>query len=112
GRPVHENAALPDIFGLKELQKEPNGPVQLASLKARVSRRVSLYRLPVHYANGDWAEERNQVKRLLEAAVQRLAAFELGDSLAQPRLMAAHALNLLDPSNYKEEEREREDGSI
>ncbi|NGO54299.1 NACHT domain-containing protein [Allomesorhizobium camelthorni] len=111
GRPMQEGVELPDIFGLNALQKEPSGP-KLEALRRRVSRRVSLDHLLLRYAtNEEWNDLREKATSLLTKAVDRLGPYQPGDDLSNPRLMAFHALNMLDPANYVEAELERGDGS-
>ncbi|WP_395647982.1 hypothetical protein [Terricaulis sp.] len=111
GRPVQENFEFPDFFGLKALQKEPVGP-KLDELKSRPSRRYSLDALLFYYArNGEFAEDRAAIVARLTNASDRLGPYDAGDSLSQPRLMAVHALNRLDPANYKAVDIARRDGT-
>lgn len=111
-RPVQENWELPDILGLKDLQKEPAGP-KLDALKNRKSRRVSLDNLLMQYAiSEDWGALRERATILLQATLERLGAYEPDDSLADPRLMAVHAINLLTPENYIDAEMQRSDGAV
>lgn len=111
-RPVHERMELPDFLGLDKLQKEPTSGPRLEALKSRVSRRVSLDRLLINYANGaDWSAERERATALLQEASARLGPIESDDNRSDPRLMAVHAINLLDPANYEDVELEATDGS-
>ncbi|MBX3429961.1 MAG: hypothetical protein KF779_10295 [Hyphomonadaceae bacterium] len=111
GRPVQENFEFPDYFGLKALQKEPAGP-KLDELKSRPSRRFSLDALLFYYARDpELAGDRAAIVARLTNARARLGSYEAGDSLSHPRLMAVHALNRLDPANYKSVEIARKDGT-
>lgn len=101
GRPGRENIEFPDFFGLKALQKEPAGLATLASLQKRDSRKVSLYDLLKEFTFGP-SDTNDKVRELLSRAAQRLGPpNELAD-LGDPRMMVLHALNLLDPQNWKE----------
>lgn len=99
-RPDQERIEIPDLLGLKELDREPVSGPRLKSLKSRLSRHVSLYDVLPPYAINDWPELRNQIRDLLGAAAQRLGPVQAGDDLGSPRLMAVRALNLIDPVNY------------
>jgi hypothetical protein len=101
GRPGRENVEFPDFFGLKDLQKEPAGAATLASLKQRVSRRASLYNLLPQIAFGP-PDRRENVEVLLRKASARLGQPEKESDLGDPRMMALHALNLLDQTNWVE----------
>lgn len=109
-RPIQEGFKYPDFFGLDALQREPPGP-KLETLKGRPSRRVSLDALLSRYALGEWSDLRLQARTLLTKAAQRLGPIQPDDDLGYPRLMAVHALNLLDSTNYREVVAERRDGS-
>ncbi len=101
-RQVHDNFEYPDLFELKALQKEPSGLVSVEDLKKRVSRKVSLDRLLGKIAVFGHVESRDLIVALLRQAAQRLGAPEAKSTLADPRLMVVHALNLLDPANWRE----------
>jgi hypothetical protein len=100
-RPSHDNMKFPDLFGLKELQHEPLGPATLESLKGRISRKVSLYDLLCRLPFGP-ADVNDKVRALLLRAVSRLGPPDKDSDLGDPRMMALHALNLLDRQNWKE----------
>ena len=101
GRPGRENLEFPDYFGLKDLQKEPVGLATLASLTQRVSRKASLYDLLPQIAFGP-PDRRESVEDLLRRASARLGQPEKESDLGDPRMMALHALNLLDQTNWVE----------
>ena len=106
-RPVQERLAFANAFGRS---KEPSGP-KLEALKNRVSRRASLDQLLSLYATGeDWGEQRERAVTLLGQSVEGLGAPKPGDNLSEPRLMAFHALNLLDPNNYVDFTAENSEG--
>ena len=100
-RPNHDNFEFPDLFGLKELQQEPIGPATLESLKGRISRKVSLYDLLCRLPFGP-ADVNDKVRSLLLRAVHRLGSPDENSNLGDPRMMAVHALNLLNRENWKE----------
>lgn len=79
--------------------KEPAGPIQLADLQRRPSRRQVLESLLPSFAFGEPAD-RNTLHALLSAASGRLGPPELDDTFAVPRLMACYAINLIDPANW------------
>ena len=111
-RPVQENQELPDFFGLKDLQKEPAGP-KLEALKSRVSRKVSLNDLLMRYATSEnWNTPRDKTTALLQTTLERLGSYQPEDTLANPRLMAVHAINLLNPANYVDDKIQRSDGTL
>ncbi len=102
-RPVQESFNMANISG-------PAGP-KLEALRSRASRRVSLDHLLPRYANNrDWNDLRERVAELMTKAADRLGPYQRRDDLGCPRLMAFHALNMLDPGNYVDVEIERDDG--
>lgn len=109
-RQLHDQMGLPDIFGLKELQKEPVGGATLASLTVRPSRHNALEALLPFYAFQS-AELREQLVDILRRASERLGAPDADATLGDASLMAVHALNLIEPANYREETSTRNDGS-
>ncbi|RMI05384.1 hypothetical protein U8C41_00355 (plasmid) [Sinorhizobium meliloti] len=91
-----------DLFGLGSIgPKEPNGPVRLATLTGRPSRKVSLEYLLRGVAHSEPAESEG-LRQLLQAASARLGPPQPGDTFAEPRLMARHALNVIDPANWQQ----------
>jgi len=80
--------------------KEPTGPVNLASLKRRLSRRVPLEIMLGHYTHTEGADNAG-LRRLLEAAAQRLGSPERDDTFAEARFMARYALNMTDAANWQ-----------
>ncbi|MBF0628340.1 MAG: hypothetical protein HQL91_08965 [Magnetococcales bacterium] len=79
--------------------KEPDGPIRLADLKKRPSRRYALEGVLATFAFAD-AADRNALHALLSDASARLGLPEPGDSFADPRFMARHALSIIDPANW------------
>lgn len=80
---------------------EPSGPVLLADLQRRVSRRISLERVFVNFAHDGPESIRKTMRIALQAAEARLGAPDDNDGLNDPSVMATHALNRLDPANYR-----------
>lgn len=111
-RLAHDNLEIPDIFGIKDLQKEPKGTVDLDSLKKRPSRRASLDNTLRHYAVFDPPEQREKLAGLLRKSAERLGQPEAASDFGDPALMALHALNQIDPANWTEIPVELEDGSV
>jgi hypothetical protein len=99
-RPTHDNMEIPDFFGLKALQQEPVGLATLDSLKTRNSRRISLYDVLFRMAFGP-SDTVEKVRALLIRAVSRLGTPDQKSDLNDPRLMALHALNVLNRENWK-----------
>jgi hypothetical protein len=109
---INENIKLPDIFGLNKLENEPISGPRIETLRSRASRRSSLDQLLGNYAvNSAWEKERDRATALLQKAIVRLGPIQPDDDRGDPRLMAVHAINLLDPSNYKDVELETADGN-
>lgn len=100
-RPTHDNVEIPDFFGLKALQREPVGLATLDSLKARNSRKINLYNVLCRMTFGP-SDTVEKVRALLMRAVTRLGAPDDKSDLGDPRLMALHALNVLNRENWKE----------
>jgi hypothetical protein len=100
-RQVYDNFQYPDIFGFRALQKEPVGTVSLESLKNRPSRQHILEELINHYAIYGPVELRETLTALLHQAAARLGPPDNQSNLGDPALMAVHALNLVDPGNWR-----------
>jgi len=90
--------------------KEPRGMANLESLRKRPSRGIPLEWILPHYLFGEPAEDGEAVRTRLETALSRLGPYESHSSMADPRLMAVHALNLLDSQNYQTRTRRDEAG--
>ncbi len=100
-RPTHDTMEIPDFFGLKALQQEPVGPATLSSLKVRNSRKISLYDVLCRMTFGP-SDAVENVRALLKRATTRLGPPDGKSDLGDPRLMAIHALNVLNRENWKE----------
>lgn len=101
-RGLHDNIPYPDILGLKALQKEPLGPVNLDSLRNRASRSLTLDQVLGQYAVFGPTELRETLTALLRRAAARLGPSDQASDLGDPSFMAGHALNLVDPTNWPE----------
>ncbi len=101
-RHAHDTFQYPDIFGLKSLQKEPAGAVSLAVLKRRRSRSMSLDQALGQYAVFGPVAQRDTLTALLRRAAERLGPPNDQSDLGDPEFMVTHALNLVDPSNWRE----------
>ena len=110
-RTVNDGVEIPDLFGLKALQKEPVGAASLASLKARPSRRYMLDQLLGLYALDESVENRDELAELLRRAAARLGPPKDQSDLGDPEFMAVHALNLIDPKNWRKKIVQTEDGA-
>lgn len=102
-RLVHDQLGEPDFFGLAVLQEEPPGLADLASLKRRSSRKVSLDELVGRFAIFGPEDSRELLIKLLENAADRLGPPSSDASLGDPALMARHALNRANPANWAED---------
>jgi hypothetical protein len=109
-RMPRDNFELPDILGLKALQKEPAGLANLASLKARPSRRLMLDQLLQEYVFDE--ENRKLLIERLERAAARLGPVKGKSGLLSPAFMTLHALNLLDPKNWQKKSVQTKDGPV
>ena len=101
-RVVADKIEIPDIFGLKEISREPAGLVSIESLKARPSRRSSLDRLLDLYSFEENEADRSALTVLLQKAAARLGPPQDQSDLGDPEFMVLHALNRLDPKNWRE----------
>lgn len=111
-RVVGDNLEIPDILGIKGLQKEPVGLASLDSLKARPSRRHSLDQLLARYALDESRENRDALAELLRCAASRLGPPNEQSNLGDPDFMVVHALNLIDPKNWRKRNLQGEDGPM
>lgn len=100
-RQGHDVMPPMDLLGWGSLgPREPAGMVNLASLKDRPSRQVSLeqllplvlFRLP---------DKVRELRELIEIESRRIGDPKPGDAFDEPRLMARYALNQLDRKNWR-----------
>ncbi len=110
-RVVGDNMQIPDIFGLKEIQREPVGLVSLESLKARPSRRSTLDQLLDFYAMEEYEADRQVLKDLLQRAGARLGPPQKQSDLGDPEFMVLHSLNRIDPNNWRKTTVQTPDGT-
>jgi hypothetical protein len=101
-RAVHDGVEIPDIFGIKALQKEPVGVVSLADLKSRPSRHRMLSQCLGAFALDQSVENRDELAELLHRAAARLGPPSEKSDLGDPEFMVVHALNVIDPKNWRE----------
>ncbi|MGR7996940.1 hypothetical protein [Xanthobacter sp. ZOL 2024] len=100
-RQVHDSMPDTDLLGWGSVgPKEPRGPVSLASLEERLSRQIPLEYLLGHFTHIEGADL-DGLRRLLDAASERLGSPQPDDTFAEPRLMARYALNLTDRANWQ-----------
>jgi hypothetical protein len=101
-RVVADKTEFPDILGVRELSREPAGIVSIESLKARASRRSSLDRLLDLYSFDTYDADRKVLTGLLRKAEARLGPPQKESDLGDPEFMVLHALNRVDPKNWRE----------
>ncbi|HNP65767.1 MAG TPA: hypothetical protein PKH39_17680 [Woeseiaceae bacterium] len=100
-----------DIFGLSALQREPVGAASRASLKKRHSRGSMLDQLIGAYAVLGPVHLREKLGTLLHHAAERLGPPDQQSNLGDPAFMAFHALNSIDPNNWREVSIPQPDGT-
>lgn len=100
-----------DILGLRTLQREPAGAINIESLKNRPSRRQSLDQILSHFAVFEPFEHRETLRKLLESEASRLGSHDENSNLSDPSFMVVHALNLINPENFRKVNVPLEDGS-
>ena len=96
-----DDIEFPDIFGIKALLKEPRGLASIESMKARPSRRFALDRLLGYYAQEEFKEQRAILAGLLHLAAERLGPPKPESDLGDPKFMVVHALNQINPDNWR-----------
>ena len=96
-----DQVSIPDILGLDALFRATGDPSGSDDLKARPSRRCSLEALLGRYAVSGPSETRSELAGLLNQAVERLGPYSEQAGRLHPEFMAAHALNGLDPANWR-----------
>ena len=100
-RQAHDSMPDVDLLGWGSVgPKEPRGPVTRASLQKRLSRRIPLEYLLGYFTHIEGADL-DGLRRVLEAASERLGPPQPDDTFAEPRLMARYALNLIDRTNWQ-----------
>lgn len=101
-RVIAVNMEFPDILGVRELAREPIGPVSTKDLKRRPSRQSSLDRLLDCYSFESYEHDRAILVDLLSKAKARLGPPQKRSNLGDPEFMVIHALNRVDPMNWQE----------
>lgn len=101
----HDQMPEMDLLGWGAIgPSEPMGRVRNADLQRRPSRRWALEALLASFVVDETAD-RGTLQTILGEASDRLGPPEPEDSFAEPRFMARHALNLIDPGNWQQTER-------
>lgn len=111
-RQTREGIEMPDLFGLREIQREPVGPVSLKALNERPSRGTTLYETLKFYTHDENQEHRDRVVALLREAMERLPEPGSEANFGNPEFMVRHALNQLDAGNWAPVEGKLPDGRI
>lgn len=111
-RGTREGLEVPDIFGLREIQREPVGPVSVKGLNERRSRGTTLYEHLKFFTHGESREDREAVMSLLRDAIARLPEPGAEANLGDPEFMVRHALNQLDVANWHPCEGHLPDGRV
>ena len=91
-----------DVFGIDALFGTTDDPSGSDGLKAPPSRQLSLHSRLGCYAISGPLEMRTEIAGLLQQTVERLGPYGEDMDRRDPEFMAAHALNLLDPENWRE----------
>jgi hypothetical protein len=105
---------IPDPFNLKGIQKEPIGLVSVKELDLLPSRSLMFDQLldaHDHFLEPVPNPALQRLRELLEEAAKSLGAPEQNSGLLDPRLMVIHALNRLEPDNWKLADFRLTDGS-
>lgn len=100
-RQVTDRVDVPNLLGINPLDREPTGALRVADLKKRASRQRTLDEMFGLYALGP-ERERTELKELLGAAAARLDPMSPDANLGDPECMAYHAMNMLDPANWRQ----------
>lgn len=108
-RSIADTTEIPDICGIRELQREPTGLASIEGLKARASRRSTVENLLGSYSLDEADENRRRITELLRSAETRLGPPKADSTLGDAEFMVVHALNLVDPKNWREVSLRNED---
>jgi hypothetical protein len=101
----HDQMPEIDLLGWGAIgPSEPKGRVRNADLQRRSSRRWALEALLASFVVDETAD-RGTLQAILGEASARLGPPQPQDTFAEPRFMARHALNLIDPGNWQQTER-------
>jgi hypothetical protein len=110
-RQAGDQIVIPDFFGMAALKKEPTGAATCGSLKRRPSRQMPLEQLVKIYGAFGPENLRAKLERLLQSASQRLGEPDARSDFTDPRFVARHELNLINPINLPERQIQRDDGT-
>ena len=100
-RTVADQVPIPDVLGLDVLLRATGHSSGFDSLKSRPSRRFSLDSLLGLYAVSGPSQLRVELAGLIQRAVERLGPYGEQADRQHPEFMAAHALNELNPANWR-----------
>ena len=100
-RTVAEQVPIPDVLGLDGLLREAVDLSGSDNLEARPSRQLSLESLLGRYTVSGPSESRVELAGLMQRAAERLGPYGEQAGRLHPEFMAAHALNGLDPANWR-----------
>ena len=103
-RPLRHEFESIDIFAGIGVSNEPAAGPTRDSLLSRASRRNSLIDVLCSLAINGQSETHTRLTDALAAARDRLPAIQPTDSLRAPALIAAYALNIINPQNWVREE--------
>ena len=92
---------IPDFLGLDGLLKATHDTSSSDSLKARPSRQFCLFSLLKNNAISGWPELRIEIADFLQESIERLGPYSDHAGRLDPAFMAVHALNLLNPANWR-----------
>lgn len=95
------NEQIRHLMSQPWVHPEPAGNVRLADLQQRQSRRVALENVLPYFAMSGPEGLRLEMQSALQQAMTRLGPPDDDSGLNDPRLMAMHAINLLEPGNYR-----------
>ena len=102
GRLTADQLPIPDILRIDHWVRTTHDMSGSDSLKARPSRQSSLDNLLGCYALSGPSEIRSELVGLLKQAVGRLGRYDQQANRSHPEFMAAHALNGIDPANWRQ----------
>ena len=110
-RSIRDGIPFPDVFGLSSLLNEQIGRASIENLRKRASRGLMLEHLIGQYAISGPVELRESLTALLCGAAERLGPPAEQSDFGDPAFMATHALNLVDPNNWREVSVTQPDGT-
>lgn len=105
-RQLHDSMSGVDLLGLGAIgPNEPAGAVRLEDLQKRPSRHYALEALLGNFSLNPCYGEK--LRAILKEASARLGTPEPGDTFAAPRFLVSYALNVIEPTNWKDVDGER-----